>query len=157
MIRVLFVCLGNICRSPLAEAIFNQQLKEAGLDNTISCDSAGTGDWHVGEPPDPRTQAVARRYKVPLTHRGRQFDAADFDMYDYVIAMDQSNMRNIREQVPTAGPTPYQFFLMREFEDTPAPKDVPDPYWGGEQGFDTMYHLLYQCCANLLTHLQQQP
>ena len=156
MTRVLFVCLGNICRSPLAEAIFNQLLKEKGLAQEISCDSAGTGDWHVGEPPDPRTQEVAQRYQVPLDHRGRQFATRDFETYDYVIAMDGKNRQHIESLADVSESASYQLFLMRDFDNKSEDPDVPDPYWGGEQGFDDMYHLLRRCCDNLLNHIQQQ-
>ena len=156
MVRILFVCLGNICRSPLAEAIFNQLLREEGLKQEISCDSAGTGDWHIGERPDPRTQDVARRYQVPLDHRGRQFAPTDFATYDYIIAMDQKNRADVQAQFPPAESTPYHLFLMREFDDVPGEPDVPDPYWGGEPGFDDMYHLLRRCCVNLLAHVRQE-
>lgn len=156
MTRVLFVCLGNICRSPLAEAIFNQLLKEQGLENEIACDSVGTGDWHVGELPDPRTREVAHRYQVPLDHRGRQLAPEDFTTYDYLIAMDSSNQRNVQTLASAAESASYQLFLMRDFDDTPDAPDVPDPYWGGKQGFDDMYHLLRRCCVNLLNYIQQQ-
>ena len=156
MTRVLFVCLGNICRSPLAEAIFNQLLKEKGLAQEISCDSAGTGDWHVGEPPDPRTQEVAQHYRVPLNHRGRQFAPPDFETYDYIIAMDGKNRQHIESLADVSESASYQLFLMRDFDNTSEDPDVPDPYWGGEQGFDDMYHLLRRCCDNLLNHIQQQ-
>ena len=154
MTRVLFVCLGNICRSPLAEAIFNQLIQERGLDQEVACDSAGTGDWHVGEPPDPRTQAVARRYKVPLHHRGRQFSPADFATYDYIVAMDRKNRADIQAQASGAASPSYQLWLLREFDDPPGQQDVPDPYWGGESGFDDMFHQLRRCCVNLLSHIQ---
>lgn len=156
MIRVLFVCLGNICRSPLAEAIFNQLIREEGLEEQIACDSAGTGDWHVGEPPDPRTQEVARRYDVPIHHHGQQFDPVTAATFQYVIAMDRQNRADMEAQIPSLDAVSYQLFLMREFDDDPGSQDVPDPYWGGEQGFDDMYHLLRRCCVNLLTHLKQQ-
>ena len=155
MIRVLFVCLGNICRSPLAEAIFNQLVREGGLEHQISCDSAGTGDWHVGEAPDPRTQEVARRYQVPLAHQGQQFSPATAVSYQYVIAMDRQNRKDIEAQI-SGKSVPYELLLLRAFDDNPGDQDVPDPYWGGEQGFDDMYHLLHHCCVNLLTHIKQQ-
>ena len=155
MVRVLFVCLGNICRSPLAEAIFNQLIQERGLKQQVSCDSAGTGDWHVGEPPDPRTQEVAQRYEVPLDHRGQQFAAADFDTYDYIVAMDRKNRADIQAKMPTAESSSYQLLLLREFDEPPGEQDVPDPYWGGEQGFDDMYHQLRRCGTNLLDHIPQ--
>jgi protein-tyrosine phosphatase len=155
MTRVLFVCLGNICRSPLAEAIFNQLLKERGLEDRIQCDSAGTGDWHVGEPPDPRTLAVARQYQIFIEHRGRQFAPDDFSVYDYIIVMDASNRKNVLAQLPP-GTKSDHVHLMRQFDDEPSEQDVPDPYWGGEQGFDDMYHLLRRGCVNLLTYIEAQ-
>ena len=154
MKRILFVCLGNICRSPLAEAIFNQLLQEKGLEHTISCDSAGTGNWHVGEAPDPRTQEVAHRYQVPLSHRGRQFSSDDFTTYDYIIAMDRKNRAAIQSVTPLSESASYQLLLLREFDEPAGELDVPDPYWGGEQGFDDMYHQLHRCCVNLLNHIQ---
>ena len=156
MTRVLFVCLGNICRSPLAEAIFDQMLKEKGLEAEISCDSSGTGGWHVGELPDPRTRAVAQQYGVPLDHRGRQFSVADFETYDYIVAMDQENYAHIKGMAPHTNTPSYQLHLMRDFDTTSGEPDVPDPYWGGEQGFDDMYHLLSRSCAKLLAHIQAQ-
>lgn len=155
MTRVLFVCLGNICRSPLAEALFDQLLNERGLENQIQCDSAGTGDWHIGQSPDPRTLAVAQQYEVPVEHRGRQFVPADFAAYDYIITMDASNRQNVLSQLPP-GTQSDHVFLMRQFDDEPSEKDVPDPYWGGERGFDDMYHLLRRCCVNLLAYIDER-
>lgn len=155
MTRVLFICLGNICRSPLAEALFGQLLNERGLENQIQCDSAGTGDWHVGEPPDPRTLAVAQQYQVPIEHRGRQFVPADFAAYDYIIVMDASNRQNVLRQLPADTQSDH-VFLMRQFDDEPNEQDVPDPYWSGERGFDDMYHLLRRCCVNLLAYIEER-
>ena len=155
MVRILFVCLGNICRSPLAEAIFNQLIRERGLEQEIACNSAGTGDWHIGEPPDPRTQEVARRYQVPLQHQGRQFASVDFATYDYIVAMDRKNRSNIQAWASATESSSYQLVLLREFDEPPGERDVPDPYWGGEQGFDDMYHQLRRCCINLLSHIQK--
>lgn len=155
MTRILFVCLGNICRSPLAEALFDQLLRERGLEDQIQCDSAGTGDWHVGQSPDPRTLAVARQYQVPIEHHGRQFAPADFATYDYIIVMDANNRHNVLNQLPADTQLDH-VFLMRQFDDEPSEQDVPDPYWGGERGFDDMYHLLRRCCVNLLAYIEER-
>lgn len=95
MIKVLFVCLGNICRSPLAEAIFNQKIKNMGLEKKFLCDSAGTSDFHIGELPDERTINCAFRYGLPISHRGRQINRTDFRDFDYIVAMDDNNMRSL--------------------------------------------------------------
>ena len=95
MINVLFVCLGNICRSPLAEGVFNSLIEARGLSNKIQCDSAGTGGWHVGELPDGRTIDVAQRHGIELSHRGRKFSREDFKLFDYIVAMDHDNLQDI--------------------------------------------------------------
>ncbi len=152
MIRVLFVCLGNICRSPLAESVFNQLVAEAGVSHRITCDSAGTSDYHIGEPPDKRTLAVGRQHKLQISHRGRQFSKQDFADFTYIIAMDDKNLTHIKAMLPTQD-THKKIFLMRDFEDHPAAEDVPDPYWSGPQGFEEVYGILLRTCRNLLAHI----
>ena len=156
MIRVLFVCLGNICRSPLAEAVFNKMLAEQGLQDRIASDSAGTGDYHIGAPPDERSVAVAQKHKVPITHQARQFSATDFRDFDYILAMDHHNLNHIRILEQRQRGNQYQLFLIREFEQKPDSLDVPDPYWSEADGFEQVYRMLNQACAGLLTHIKAE-
>lgn len=139
MIKILFVCLGNICRSPLAEAIFQQKIKDRKLEDQLSCDSAGTANYHVGDRPDPRTIRVAANHDVPVDHVGRQFKrnmAADFT---YLIAMDYANLRNMILELDGV---PAKVFLMRHFDAQAKDADVPDPYYGDMTDFEEVYQIL---------------
>lgn len=156
MIQVLFVCLGNICRSPLAEAVFNDLLQKEGLQDQISCDSAGTSNYHIGSPPDERTLDVVRQKGLSLEHLGRQFAKQDFRDFEYIIAMDGSNLRDIKALEQEKGEKQYQLFLIREFDDTPDDKDVPDPYWGGDRGFLDVHDILLRSCQNLLDYIKKE-
>lgn len=153
MINVLFVCLGNICRSPLAEAVFNQLLSEKGLTHSIQSDSAGTSDYHIGEDPDPRTMEVVTKYNLSLNHQARQFGSNDFTDFQYIIAMDSSNKKNIAALLPDRNEQHQQIFLMREFDEEADSLDVPDPYWSGKEGFTQVYHMLQRSCKKLLEHI----
>ncbi|MBK6686315.1 MAG: low molecular weight phosphotyrosine protein phosphatase [Deltaproteobacteria bacterium] len=133
MQRLLFVCLGNICRSPTAEAVFAELLRRAGRMDEFQLDSAGTGDWHAGEPPDLRTQAAARALGYPMRHRARQVSRQDFERFDLVLAMDRQNHRDL---LALADPVHHpKIQLFRSLDDPGSPADVPDPYYGGEEGF----------------------
>lgn len=156
MIHVLFVCLGNICRSPLAEAVFNHLVQQEGLEDKIVCDSAGTSDYHLGAPPDQRTLDLVEQKKLRLDHVGRQFTSKDFDHFNYIIAMDESNLANIRRLEETGRSTSYQLFLMREFDDTLAEMNVPDPYWGGDRGFLEVHDIVSRSGKNLLKHIMKE-
>ncbi|MEX2528873.1 MAG: low molecular weight protein-tyrosine-phosphatase [Gemmatimonadota bacterium] len=153
---VLFVCLGNICRSPLAEGIFLSLLQAEGLENRIQVDSAGTGGWHVGEAPDPRSRAVAQQNGIELTSRARQVAPQDFARFQWVIAMDREN-RNELGNVQTVQGGPARLHLLLEFHPE-APDvtgasggvDVPDPYYGGPDGFQTVQRLVQEGCEGLL-------
>ncbi|MEM9674936.1 MAG: low molecular weight protein-tyrosine-phosphatase [Bacteroidota bacterium] len=155
MIRVLFVCLGNICRSPMAESIFDGLVERAGLVGKIETDSAGTSNYHIGELPDPRTLEIVAKYGLESNSRGRQLTKADFDQFDYIIVMDQSNFADSK-RLMTADSSQAKLFLMRDFDDQPTEKDVPDPYWSGKDGFEQIYQILLRSCQNFLTYLQQQ-
>lgn len=153
---VLFVCLGNICRSPLAEGIFLHQAREQGLLDLLHVDSCGTGDWHVGSPADPRSIDIARRHGIELPSRARQLDQAqDFERFRWIIAMDRSNRANLLR----AGASSHAVHLMMAFSadyaDTPeeAP-DVPDPYYGGPEGFEEVYAMLTVACDGLLIRIR---
>ena len=155
MIKVLFVCLGNICRSPLAEAVFNGLLRDKGLEKAISCDSAGTSDYHIGEAADVRTLEVVREKKLNLEHHARQFLSHDFSSFDYIIAMDESNLANIKTLGKDQKAT-YKLFMMREFDTDTSDTNVPDPYWGGDRGFFKVYNILYRSCQNFLDYLKKE-
>lgn len=149
MTKVLFVCLGNICRSPLAEGIFDQMVKDEGLQNLISCDSCGTAAYHIGSQPDSRTVANAKDNGLILNHQARQFAGSDLDEFDQILVMDCANYEEVR-----------QFFideehaskvsLMRNYDPENKNADVPDPYFGGTGGFQDVYDILYRSCQELL-------
>ncbi len=148
---VLFVCLGNICRSPLADGIFTHLVNEQGLADQFRIDSCGTGAWHVGNPPDPRSILVAAKYNIDLTNlRARQFDSeTDPTEFDWIIPMDVSNQRELIKQ----GTPKDKVRLMRSFDPTikgNKTPDVPDPYYGGDDGFDKVYEMLMRACKGML-------
>lgn len=132
--RVLFVCLGNICRSPTAEGVLRHKLREAGLADQVEVASAGTGEWHIGKAPDKRSQraALLRGYDLSA-QRAQQVSSADFARYDLILAMDESNLRNLKALQPAQGKAELDLFL-RRYE--AAVDEVPDPYYDGEQGFE---------------------
>ncbi|HEY0655024.1 MAG TPA: low molecular weight protein-tyrosine-phosphatase [Chryseosolibacter sp.] len=138
--RVLFVCLGNICRSPLAEAIFKHKLKQRGLEKQIEADSCGTSNYHIGDNPDPRTLANAKKNGVSIDHCGRQLTAEDLDKFDYILAMDSSNFNNIHRLLKDEKHKP-KIQMMRDY-DPQGKGDVPDPYYGGEKGFQEVFDIL---------------
>lgn len=152
MIRVLFVCLGNICRSPTAHAVFQQMVDERGLGSRILVDSAGTGDWHIGRPPDPRASAAAQQRGVDMSAlRARQFQPADFHNFDYILAMDEDNLRDILAQAPESHSAQVGLFLdyASHFEE----REVPDPYYGGDEGFEHVLNLIEDAAKGLLDEL----
>ena len=133
---VLFVCLGNICRSPLAEAAMRAEAEAAGLD--IEIDSAGTGDWHVGAPPDRRAQATARRYGMDISgYRGRQVAAEDFTRFMYIFALDSENLRNLRRLAPPESTA--HVGLLMDMVPGRVGHSVQDPYYGGDEGFEVTW------------------
>ena len=150
-VNVLFVCLGNICRSPLAEAIFKHKIKEKGLDDLIVSDSCGTSNYHIGSQPDPRTIANATKNGIVINHCGRQFSEDDFEKFDFILAMDNSNYRNILN-LPGSERFRDKVSLMREFD--PLEKgEVPDPYFGGEEGFQHVFEILNRTLENFINYL----
>lgn len=154
MIKVLFVCLGNICRSPLAEAIFNHKIKTLGLEKKFLCDSAGTSDFHIGELPDERTIKCAFRNGLPIRHRGRQINRTDFREFDYIIAMDDHNLRNLNNLKVRYNFTDKQIHLMRNFVPEWEGLPVPDPYYGNEEGFDEVYRILNEAIESFLEKIK---
>lgn len=150
--KVLFVCLGNICRSPTAEGVFRHKLREAGLQGRVEVDSAGTGDWHVGKAPDSRTRIAAQRRGYDLSAlRARQVEAADFQRFDLILAMDQSNLRNLQALRPANGKADLDLYLRRY---QLALDEVPDPYYGGEDGFEQVLDLIEQASDALLSEIR---
>jgi protein-tyrosine phosphatase len=154
-VRVLFVCMGNICRSPLAEGIFRDLVRRAGLQHRIEIDSAGLGDWHAGELPDPRTRAVAARRGLELTTRARQILPGDLDSFDLVIAMDEENVRGL-DRLRARAKRSTEVRRLREFDDEADHLDVPDPYYGGDDGFERVHDMVERACIALLDHIRQK-
>lgn len=154
-IGVVFVCMGNICRSPTAEAVFRNQVTSAGLDERIHIDSAGTHDYHIGEPPDPRTrQAAAQRGYDMSDLRGRQVAAADFERFDYVLAMDHANLSILQRLRPREAKGHLGLFL--EFARRHEELEVPDPYYGGKEGFERVLDMVEDAAEGLLAHIRRQ-
>lgn len=154
-VSVLFVCLGNICRSPLAEGVMLRLLEEEGLADRVRVESAGTGGYHAGESPDPRSVEVARRNGIELRGEARQVRAGDLESFDYVVAMDRSNLRNIEGMI-SPGPDGATLHLLREFDPergSDVDLEVPDPYFGGTDGFDRVYDMIERSCRGLLDRL----
>ena len=155
--NVLFVCLGNICRSPSADGMLRKKLAEHGLDEKVTVDSAGTGDWHIGKAPDQRSQAAAAARGYAISNlRARQVVAEDFDKFDYVLAMDKSNIENMKEFMPNGKVRTQPELILERFGNDKSITEVPDPYYGGEEGFQTVLDLLETACDNLVLELKQK-
>lgn len=151
-IKICFVCLGNICRSPTAEACFLHVIEREGVRDRFEVDSAGTGGWHVGELAHPDTRAAAKARGVEITSRARQFDEDDFARFDYVIAMDRSNVANLHRIAPDAAARA-KVHLFRDFDPRgPKGAEVPDPYYDG--GFDRVFDICDAAARGLLAHLR---
>ena len=152
---VLFCCMGNICRSPSAEGMFRAEARRQGLDAQLQVDSAGTHGYHAGEPPDARAQRHAQRRGVDLGGlRARQVVAADFERFDLIVAMDRDNLQWLHEACPE--PLRHKLRLMMSFAPRAGTDEVPDPYYGGPEGFERVLDLLDQACAGLLGHVQAE-
>jgi protein-tyrosine phosphatase len=154
-IKLCFVCLGNICRSPTAEGVMKHLVQQAGLEARFFIDSAGTGAWHAGERADPRSRAEAKRRGVELTSIARQFLAEDFDTFDYVLAMDRRNHRDLARLL---GRPEHErkLHLLRSFDLHADAQDVPDPYYGEGDGFAEVFEICEQACRALLARLRSE-
>ena len=152
--KVLFVGLGKICRSPTAEGVFNHALEQAGMADEVVVDSCGVGNWHVGKAPDMRAQQAAQRRGVDLSGlRARQLSEQDFAEFDYVLGMDQDNLRAMRELKPANSKAHIGLFL--DFAGTPG-AEVPDPYYGGEEGFEDVLNMVEAASKGLIQHLKRE-
>jgi protein-tyrosine phosphatase len=151
--KLLFVCLGNICRSPAAENIMNHLAAKSSLSHEIECDSAGTGNYHIGHPPDRRMQSAAVKRNIPMNGSARQFIKADFTDFDLILAMDRENYHNILALDPQ-GRYRDKVKMMCDFASQHPDKEVPDPYFGGAEGFDYVIDLLTDACGGLLSQLE---
>jgi protein-tyrosine phosphatase len=156
VVRVCFVCLGNICRSPTAEAVMRHLVKSEGLEDRIDVSSAGTGDWHIGDPRDRRSQAVGKARGIPLSGVARQFTSVSYEGCDYVLAMDRANRDELLRLARTDADRK-KVRLLRSF-DPEAPRDaeVPDPYYGGPSGFEDVFDMCEAACRALIAHLREQ-
>jgi protein-tyrosine phosphatase len=153
MVKVLFVCLGNICRSPMAEAIFRNLVKKEGLEDKIMIDSAGTGNWHIGKPPHHGTQQILSKYNIDFEGiRARQVSEEDLESFDYIIAMDVENLGNLR-RLARYKKTGFIGRLLDFVPDSDV-ADVPDPYYTGN--FDEVYELVQKGCKNLLETIKKE-
>lgn len=153
--RLLFVCLGNICRSPSAENIMNHLIRQAGLENEIVCDSAGTSSYHMGSSPDRRMSAAAKLRGIELVGRARQFERSDFEEFDLILAMDHENYEAICSIDP-AGTYEDKVQLMCNFCTQHQLREVPDPYYGGTEGFNFVIDLLLDACQGLLDRIIEE-
>jgi protein-tyrosine phosphatase len=152
--RVLFVCMGNICRSPTAEAVFRHQVTAAGFENAIHIDSAGTHDYHIGERPDVRAQKAAAQRGYDATElRARQVDETDFEVFDYILAMDKANLAILERECPPQ--YSHKLGLLMQYSErySEGVEEVPDPYFGGNQGFEHVLNMVEEAGRGLLIRL----
>jgi protein-tyrosine phosphatase len=147
MTRVLFVCMGNICRSPTAEGVLRRLVRQEGLSDRVEIDSAGTGGWHAGSPPDERATEAARRRGIDLAGAARQVEPADFERFDVILAMDRDNLAELRRLAPDEEARAKVRLLLGD-------RDVPDPYYGGDRGFEDVLDLVEEACEELLDELR---
>jgi protein-tyrosine phosphatase len=154
MVKVLFVCMGNICRSPMAEGVFYKLVNEAGLEKRIVIDSAGTHSYHVGNAPDPRAQSILRNQRgIDISGlRGRQVADADFDKFDYILAMDSSNLNNLKRRASARHHN--KIHLMLSYSRKYPNLDVPDPYYGGADGFNEVLAMVEDGSRGLLKEIE---
>jgi protein-tyrosine phosphatase len=153
-VRILFVCMGNICRSPTAEGVLRHLVSERGLEDEIEIESAGTGGWHVGDPPDSRSAAAARRRGITVDGAARQVHADDFEEFDLLLAMDRDNLAELRALMPAG--SEHKVRMLREFDPASAGApdlDVPDPYYGGSNGFEVVLDQVEAACRGLLDEI----
>jgi len=149
MVKVIFVCMGNICRSPSGEAVMNKLVKKAGLESEIQCDSAGTIAYHEGEQADARMKRHALKRGYRLTHVARRFRNPDFEKFDYIVAMDKDNFRNLLS-FDTEKKYSSKIFMMTSFSSDKQFSEVPDPYYSGPEGFELVLDILEDACSGLL-------
>ncbi len=156
MYSILFVCLGNICRSPTAEGVFKSFIDDAGLSNQVLVDSAGTSAYHVNEAPDPRSQQEAKRHGYDLSRiRSRKVTSDDYEKFDLIIAMDESNLNNLKSFKSSIYGAKLKLFL-KDFAPLLSIRDVPDPYYGGAKGFTQVVQLIEQASEGLLEHVKAE-
>ncbi|MCE5180489.1 MAG: low molecular weight phosphotyrosine protein phosphatase [Betaproteobacteria bacterium] len=154
-IKILFVCMGNICRSPTAEGVFRQQIADAGMSDRVEIDSAGTHDYHVGSPPDNRTRLAALQRGYDLSNlRGRQVELKDFQEFDYILVMDGANLAELDRICPAQHRHKVNLFM--EFS-CGEKREVPDPYYGGSKGFENVLNMLEDGASGLLTRISVEP
>ena len=154
--RILFVCLGNICRSPTAEGVMRQKLRAAGLGDDVDVESAGTGGWHIGHPPDERATAAAAARGVALESRAQRFAPEHFDEFDLIVAMDRQNLADMRALAPHAD-AEGRLRMLREHDPEAVAAgdlDVPDPYYGGERGFEDVLNMVERACDGLIAEIR---
>lgn len=154
MLKVLCVCLGNICRSPMAESVLQETLEDKGYGNTVSVESAGTASYHIGEWPDPRTIEVLVKHGNNRKSKARQAVSEDFHNYDFILAMDHSNYADL--EALNSGDSKAELHLFREFDSMPENKVVPDPYYGGKDGFEQVYQMVRRSSEGFVDYLESK-
>ncbi|MEX0995148.1 MAG: low molecular weight protein-tyrosine-phosphatase [Balneolaceae bacterium] len=150
--KLCFVCLGNICRSPTAEGVFQHKVNENNLDPYFIIDSAGTSAYHIGEPANTHSQMTARKHGISLESRARRFDYSNLNEFDLILAMDSENYRNLN-QLDRKNQYTERIKMIRDFDPEPGDGEVPDPYFGGQDGFENVFQIIDRSCENLLEEL----